>query len=619
MTGKKRIAYYYDGDVGNYYYGQGHPMKPHRIRMTHNLLLNYGLYRKMEVFRPQIAALDEMTKYHSDEYMHFLKTIRPDNIAELGKQMQRFNVGEDCPVFDGLFEFCQISSGGSIAAATKINRKQADIAINWMGGLHHAKKSEASGFCYTNDIVLAILELLKFHQRVLYVDIDIHHGDGVEEAFYTTDRVMTCSFHKYGEYFPGTGDLKDIGASKGRGYAVNFPLRDGIDDETYERIFVPVMEKIIGSYQPNVIVLQCGADSLTGDRLGCFNLTLKGHGKCVEYLKKFNLPMVMLGGGGYTIRNVARCWCYETSVALDTDIANELPYNDYFEYYGPDFKLHITQSNMTNHNTPEYLDKVKEKIFESLRQLPHAPSVQMHDSDPDAIEVDENAPIDEANPDERLPEAEVDKLIEDDGELYDGEKEGGDIRNESVPQKRPASAADTAAEIKKSKLEDESVTTTENKTEAVEDSTMPAGKDFYVRYYVGHKGKFGHEFLEFEFRPDGKLRYANNSNYKNDTLIRKEVYVGKIVMDELKRIIDDSEIMNEDDANWPEPDRVGRQELEILTGSDHVSFTTSKIGCLVEVNGSKDPEGLRSFYYLIQDLKCLVFSLIGLHFKIKPI
>ena len=86
----------------------------------------------------------------------------------------------------------------------------ADIAINWAGGLHHAKKSEASGFCYVNDIVLAILELLKYHQRVLYIDIDIHHGDGVEEAFYTTDRVMTVSFHKYGEYFPGTGDLRCV-------------------------------------------------------------------------------------------------------------------------------------------------------------------------------------------------------------------------------------------------------------------------------------------------------------------------------------------------------------------------------------------------------------------------
>jgi len=459
MSGKKRVCYYYDGDVGNYYYGQGHPMKPHRIRMTHNLLLNYGLYRKMEVYRPQIASLEEMTKYHSDDYMLFLKNIKPDNIPEFGRQMQRFNVGEDCPVFDGLYEFCQISSGGSIAAATKINRKQSDIAVNWMGGLHHAKKSEASGFCYTNDIVLAILELLKHHQRVLYVDIDIHHGDGVEEAFYTTDRVMTCSFHKYGEYFPGTGDLKDVGAGKGRNYAVNFPLRDGIDDETYERIFVPIMEKIVGSYQPSVIVLQCGADSLSGDRLGCFNLTLKGHGKCVEYIKKFNLPLVLLGGGGYTIRNVARCWTYETSVALDTEIANELPYNDYFEYYGPDFKLHISPSNMTNHNTGEYLDKVKERIFESLRSLPHAPGVQMHAAAADTIQGDENALIDEANPDERIPQAVEDKMVEHEGELYEGEKEGGDLRNESsaAPQKRQASPPGVP-EVKKSKVETSSTT-----------------------------------------------------------------------------------------------------------------------------------------------------------------
>lgn len=96
----------------------------------------------------------------------------------------------------------------------KLNKQASEICINWGGGLHHAKKSEASGFCYVNDIVLGILELLKYHQRVLYIDIDVHHGDGVEEAFYTTDRVMTVSFHKYGEYFPGTGDLRDIGAGK---------------------------------------------------------------------------------------------------------------------------------------------------------------------------------------------------------------------------------------------------------------------------------------------------------------------------------------------------------------------------------------------------------------------
>uniref|UniRef100_A0A3Q1HPD2 Histone deacetylase 1 n=1 Tax=Anabas testudineus TaxID=64144 RepID=A0A3Q1HPD2_ANATE len=376
---KKKVCYYYDGDIGNYYYGQGHPMKPHRIRMTHNLLINYGLYRKMEIYRPHKASAEEMTKYHSDEYIKFLHAIRPDNMSEYSKQMQRFNVGEDCPVFDGLFEFCQLSAGGSVAGAVKLNKQQTDIAINWAGGLHHAKKSEASGFCYVNDIVLAILELLKYNQRVLYIDIDIHHGDGVEEAFYTTERVMTVSFHKYGEYFPGTGDLRDIGAGKGKYYAVNYPLRDGIDDESYEAVFKPVMAKVMEMYQPSAVVLQCGADSLSGDRLGCFNLTIKGHAKCVEYIKSFNLPLLMLGGGGYTIRNVARCWTYETAVALDCSIPNELPYNDYFEYFGPDFKLHINPSNMTNQNTNDYLEKIRQHLFENLRMLPHAPGVQMQD------------------------------------------------------------------------------------------------------------------------------------------------------------------------------------------------------------------------------------------------
>eukprot|EP00842_Homolaphlyctis_polyrhiza_P005891 jgi/Hompol1/6302/HPOL_004945-RA len=151
------------------------------------------------------------------------------------------------------------------------------------------------------------------------------------------------------------------------------------------------------------------------------------------------------------------------------------------------------------------------------------------------------------------------------------------------------------------------------------DQVAPAVSDFYVRYYVGHMGKFGHEFLEFEFRPDGKLRYANNSNYKNDTMIRKEVYVSQALMKELRRIITESEIIKEDDSKWPEPDKVGRQELEIVMGDDHIAFTTSKIGSLSDVQKSNDPDGLRVFYYLIQDLKCLVFSLISLHFKIKPI
>ena len=313
-------------------------------------------------------------------------------------------------------------AGGSVASAVKLNKQATEIAINWAGGLHHAKKSEASGFCYVNDIVLAILELLKYHQRGLYIDIDIHHGDGVEEAFYTTDRVMTVSFHKYGEYFPGTGDLRDIGAGKGKYYAVNFPLRDGIDDDSYQNIFVPVISKVMESYQPSAIFLQCGADSLSGDRLGCFNLSLKGHAKCVEFMKKYNVPLMLSGGGGYTIRNVARCWTYETAVALGVEIANELPYNDYFEYFGPDFKLHISPSNMANQNTSEYLDKIKTRLFENLRMLPHAPGVQMANIPEDAISLKDDT--DDASPDERNPQQMRDKHIEHDNEFIDGRASG---------------------------------------------------------------------------------------------------------------------------------------------------------------------------------------------------
>lgn len=148
-------------------------------------------------------------------------------------------------------------------------------------------------------------------QRVLYVDIDVHHGDGVEEAFYTTDRVMTVSFHKFGDFFPGTGHIRDIGVGNGKYYALNVPLNDGMDDESFRGLFRPLIQKVMEVYQPDAVVLQCGADSLSGDRLGCFNLSVKGHADCLRFLRSFNVPLMVLGGGGYTIRNVARCWCYE--------------------------------------------------------------------------------------------------------------------------------------------------------------------------------------------------------------------------------------------------------------------------------------------------------------------
>jgi len=151
---------------------------------------------------------------------------------------------------------------------------------------------------------------------------------------------------------------------------------------------------------------------------------------------------------------------------------------------------------------------------------------------------------------------------------------------------------------------------------------MSSGADadaFYFRYYVGHQGKFGHEYLEFELSSNGRLRYANSSNYKGANMIRKEVFVSDSVVAEVRRIIEESEIVREDDNQWPETNHDGRQEFEVVLGNQHISFATAKIGSLLDVQESSDPEGLRIFYYLVQDLKCLVFSLVGLHFRIKPI
>ena len=241
-------------------------------------------------------------------------------------------------------------------------------------------------------------------------------------------------------------------------------MRDGIDDECYQNTFVPIMSKVMESYQPSAVVLQCGADSLSGDRLGCFNVTVKGHAKCVEFMKKYNLPLMLLGGGGYTIRNVARCWTYETAVALGTEIANELPYNDYFEYFGPDFKLHISPSNMTNQNTPEYMDKIKTRLFENLRMLPHAPGVQMANIPEDSVQLkEESAEADEADPDKRNPPQLKDKQIEPDNEFEDAQGKSGNRNDES--------GKDMDTSVKKE------VATKENAEEAMEvDEAKPEEK-----------------------------------------------------------------------------------------------------------------------------------------------
>lgn len=374
----QRVVYFYDDDIGKFYYAPNHHMKPHRVRMTHRLITAYGLDKKMRVLRPKRATAYDMQRFHTPDYIDYIQKTTPETQKSHFGLLEKFGLNEDCPVFEGLFEFCQISAGGSLSAAEELNKGTADIAINWAGGLHHAKMNQASGFCYVADCVLGILKLLERYKRVMYIDIDIHHGDGVEEAFYSTDRVLTVSFHKYGKFFPGTGSIKDIGAGAGKHYCINVPLKDGMDDTSFTILFKNIISRAIEWYRPEAILLQCGADSLTGDRLGTFNLTIQGHAECVKIVRDFGIPLILTGGGGYTVRNVARCWTYETALVLNEELDTKLPYNEYLSYYGPDYNLHIQPaSNKPNKNSVEYLNQIQTEIFESIRHLPCAPSLRI--------------------------------------------------------------------------------------------------------------------------------------------------------------------------------------------------------------------------------------------------
>lgn len=205
---------------------------------------------------------------------------------------------------------------------------------------------------------------------------------------------------------------------KGKYYAVNFPLRDGINDDSYQSVFEPVIQQVMDWYRPSAIVLQCGADSLSGDKLGCFNLSMKGHANCVRFVKSFGLPTLVLGGGGYTMRNVSRTWAYETGVVVGKEIGPDMPYNDFYEYFGPDYQLNVRPSNMENLNTKEYLEKIKLQVLSNLERTKFAPSVQMQHVPRDHRTLDdEDDEKDDA--DKRINQRLWDKTVHPENEFYD--------------------------------------------------------------------------------------------------------------------------------------------------------------------------------------------------------
>ncbi|KAI4292891.1 histone deacetylase 3 [Pancytospora philotis] len=334
----------YDETIGLHSYGPDHPMNPFRITMTHSLVKSFGFDRELALYAP---ATEEMT-YHPDAY-----------IEALGSSGTT-----DCPVFKNIKGFSTRYASASINAAQLINAGLHTYVINWGGGLHHAHKNEASGFCFTNDIVMAILELLKAHERVMYIDIDVHHGDGVEEAFYDNDRVLTCSLHKYGDgFFPETGSLVTTHSR-----AINVPLQNGIDDPAYEYVYTPIITSAIRKFQPNVIVFQSGADSLGEDRLGVFNLSIKGHAHCLQLIKDLGIPTIVLGGGGYSIQNVSRCWAYETGLMCGMEVPEYVPAdNPFYNHFVPNYEMDPEfYQKYRNENKQKYLDSIIGYVLDKI-------------------------------------------------------------------------------------------------------------------------------------------------------------------------------------------------------------------------------------------------------------
>jgi acetoin utilization protein AcuC len=290
-------------------YGPEHPLRMERLGLTYGLMEAYGLTRLPGlVIREPAAAPDAaLREFHTDEY---LDVLRAAGAGAPVPHAYRYGLGPgDNPIWPGVFEASALACGGSILAAELVARGEATRAFAFAGGLHHAMPDRASGFCYLNDAVLAILTLRRHGLRVAYVDIDAHHGDGVQAAFYGSADVLTISTHERGDrLFPGTGAVEELGEGAGRGYAVNLPLNPYTDDAVYLDAFDAVVPPILRAFRADVVVAQLGIDGHRTDPLTHLALSVEGFAAAVDRIVGLAPRLVALGGGGYDLANVARAW-----------------------------------------------------------------------------------------------------------------------------------------------------------------------------------------------------------------------------------------------------------------------------------------------------------------------
>ena len=307
-------------------YGPQHPLRMERLGLTWRLMQAYGLTRLPEatVHTPSPAAERDLAVFHAPEYLAALKAA---NAGASPPGAGVFGLGAgDNPVFRGLWEAARLVAAGSLQAADLVAGGKADRAFHFAGGLHHAMPGRASGFCYVNDAVLAILRLRAHGLRVAYVDIDAHHGDGVQHAFYGDPHVLTISTHERGErLFPGTGFVHELGAGDAAGFSVNLPLEAYTDSAVYLPAFEAVVPPLVERFRPDVIVAQLGVDAHRTDPLTHLTLDLQGFVEAFRRLLPLAPRLVALGGGGYDIRNVARAWTAAWAVINGVELPDELP------------------------------------------------------------------------------------------------------------------------------------------------------------------------------------------------------------------------------------------------------------------------------------------------------
>lgn len=343
-----------------------------RAGAVHSLIEAYGLLDFLVPIEPHKATSEELKRFHTADYVTYLqrKSSEDDDDNSCDNVADDYGLTYDCCPFRGAYDCAAWCAGASLDGAAFLTKGLGQVAINWCGGWHHSGRDQASGYCYINDIVLAILKLRETFDRVLYVDLDLHHGDGVQDAFASSNKVMTVSLHKYASgFFPGSGAVTDIGIGKGKYFTVNVPLKNGVDDKCLVAVFCKIMVAVKQTFDPNAVVCQCGADGLVGDPMASFNLTPHCLVQCVEKLLEWNIPLLLLGGGGYNCANVARCWTYLTACTLGVNLDSDIPEHEHFSLYGPYYELSVESNNRPNENSPAELDDIVRKISSNLATI----------------------------------------------------------------------------------------------------------------------------------------------------------------------------------------------------------------------------------------------------------